>query len=131
MFNNHDDIFSVLEPFEASRQLTYTSYEDSIPGDYEIEEDIIIWIIVVGVMGVIILIAIVVIFLMWWFKIRPYEYKTMVEENNVSEENLRDDFQDFEIESSPPATRFDVNNGKRESVKISGSTEMGMLKFLL
>lgn len=105
------------------RQLTFSSYEDSLSGDVEPEE-IFLWIIVVAVMGMIILVSIFVIFSMWWFKIRPYEYKTMIEESATSHENLRGDFQ---IESSPPTTFFEGARSKRESVNISGSTERGML----
>jgi len=117
-------IQSQLEPLLDSRQLTVTSYEDSLSGDDDDDDDdeYIIWIIVVGFMGVLILLAAFVIFFMWWFKIRPYEYKTMIDEGGVSQENLREDFQDFEIESSPPAARFEIANPKRESVNISGST---------
>lgn len=106
----------------GSRQLTVSSYEDFQPNDDELEENIV-WIIVVGVMGGIILLSVIAIFSMWWFKIRPYEYKTMVDEGAVSQENLQDGFQD-KVESSPPMSRFETE--KRESVNISGSTEMGM-----
>lgn len=105
------------------RQLTFSSYEDFQPSDDELEENTV-WIIVVGVMGGIILLSAIVIFSMWWFKIRPYEYKTMVEESAVSQENLQVDSQDFKVESSPPISRMETE--KRESVNISGSTEMGM-----
>lgn len=117
-----------LEPIAALRQLTVSSYEDLVPSDDD-DDDLeeIMWIIIVGVMGVVILVSVSVIFLMWWFKIRPYEYKTMVEESAASQENIRDDFQDLQNESSPPTSPFDVLNGKRESINISGSTEMGKL----
>lgn len=105
------------------RQLTVSSYEDSLPDDDDLEEEIV-WIIVVGVMGCVILLTVITIFLMWWFKIRPYEYKTMVDETAVSQENLQDDFPNFKVESSPPLSRLESD--KRESVNISGSTEMGM-----
>lgn len=105
------------------RQLTFASYEDFLPGDDEITENIV-WIIVVGVMSGVILLSVIVIFLMWWFKIRPYEYKTMVDETSVSQENLQGDFADSKVESSPPMSRFQAE--KRESVNISGSTELGM-----
>lgn len=115
----------------ASRELTFSSYEDSLHTNDDAEhetEDNIIWIIVVSVLGAIVLLAVIAIFSMWWFKIRPYEYKTMIDEIGVSQENLRNDFQDFQVESSPPSTRLDV--AKRESVNISGSTEMGMLSMV-
>lgn len=120
--DNHNNISRLLEPFMGSRQLTVSSYEDFQPNDDELEENIV-WIIVVGVMGGIILLSVIAIFSMWWFKIRPYEYKTMVDEGAVSQENLQDGFQD-KVESSPPMSRFETE--KRESVNISGSTEMGM-----
>lgn len=121
-------------------QLTYSSYEDALPDncddcdcddcDNSSEEDDddenVMWIILVSVMGVIILAAAFVIFLMWWYLIRPYEYKTMIEESGTSQENLRDAFQDYQIESSPPTAPFEDTKSKRESVNISGTTEMGM-----
>lgn len=74
-------------------------------------------------MGAVIVLSMVAIFMMWWFKIRPYEYKTMIDEVATSHENLQDDFPKSTVESSPPMSRFEVE--KRESVNISGSTEMG------
>ncbi len=107
------------------RQLTFSSYEDIQPvSDDDDEDKNIVWIIVVGVMGGIILLSVITIFLMWWFKIRPYEYKTMVDEVTVSQENLQTDFPDSKVESSPPMARFEAE--KRESINISGTTEMGM-----
>lgn len=104
------------------RQLTFSSYEDF--SDSDDESEITVWIIVVSVMGAIILLAMVALFLMWWFKIRPYEYKTMIDETTVSQENLQGDFTDSGVaESSPPMSRFEIE--KRESVNISGSTERG------
>lgn len=110
----------LLEPFVNQRQLTFSSYEDF--SDSDDESEITVWIIVVSVMGAIILLAMVALFLMWWFKIRPYEYKTMIDETTVSQENLQGDFTDSGVaESSPPMSRFEIE--KRESVNISGSTE--------
>lgn len=106
------------------RQLTFSSYEDLLPSDDVKEENHLVWIIVVAVMGGILLLSVIAIFLMWWFKIRPYEYKTMVDEVvAVSQENLQDHFPDSKVESSPPMSRFETD--KRESVNISGTTEMG------
>lgn len=119
----HNTISRELEPFINLRQLTFSSYEDLLPSDDELEEKLV-WIIVVAVMGGIILLAAIAIFSMWWFKIRPYEYKTMVDETAVSQENLQADFSDFIVESSPPMPRLKTTE-KRESVNISGSTEMG------
>lgn len=105
------------------RQLTFTSYEESLDSVTDDEENIV-WMIVVGVMGGLILISVLTIFLLWWFKIRPYEYKTMAVETAVSQENLQDDFDQLKNESSPPMARFEAE--KRESINISGTTEMGM-----
>lgn len=110
-----------LEPLLSSRQLTFTSYEDSLPSD-DHDDDDLVWIIVVGVMGCIILLTVTALFLVWWFKIRPYEYKTMIEESASSQENLQADFSDAKAESSPPMSRFETE--MRESVNISGTTDM-------
>ncbi|XP_037037495.1 uncharacterized protein LOC119075215 [Bradysia coprophila] len=111
-----------LEPFVNQRQLTFSSYEDwdeTSDDDFEYT----VWIIVVSVMSGIILLAVVALFLLWWFKIRPYEYKTMIDETATSQENLQGDFNDAGVvESTPPMPRFETE--KRESVNISGSTEM-------
>ncbi|KAG4076573.1 hypothetical protein HA402_002736 [Bradysia odoriphaga] len=110
-----------LEPFVNQRQLTFSSYEDwdeTNDDDFEYT----VWIIVVSVMSGIILLAVVALFLLWWYKIRPYEYKTMIDETATSQENLQGDFNDSSVvESSPPMPRFETE--KRESVNISGSTE--------
>ncbi|KAJ6625244.1 Protocadherin-15, partial [Pseudolycoriella hygida] len=108
-----------LESFLGSRQLTYSSYEDEFDDD-DLEEHIV-WIIVVSVVSGLLLISLFVIFLMWWFKIRPYEYKTMVEDSTtVSQLNLQNDFDEIKTDSPPPMSFLETD--KRESVSISGST---------
>lgn len=112
-----------MESLANTKQITFSSY-DSHDDD---EDEDTVWIIVVSVMGGIILLAAVALFSMWWFKIRPYEYKTMIDETTTSQENLQDDFTETNAtESSPPMSRFESE--KRESVHISGSTEMGIIK---
>lgn len=100
------------------------SLEESLQNVVTIVEegDLTPLIIVSSVLLVLLLGTILGTFLLWWYKIRPYEYKQMEDDAGSvsSHQVLKND--NLNVESSP-VNRFTVE--KKDSVILSGSTVQG------
>lgn len=63
----------------ATYALTSVGFENIYKEIVTEEADSLVLIIVSSVLGVVLLATVLCTFLMWWYKIRPYEYKQMVD----------------------------------------------------
>lgn len=124
--NNENTNFRTLQQYGASS----ISLEESLDNVVTVsdEGDLTPLIIVSSVLGVLLLCTILGTFLMWWYKIHPYEYKQMEDDSGSvsSQQVLRNNNESLNIESSPVG-RFTVQ--KKDSVTLAGTTINGNLSL--
>lgn len=111
-FRKLSTVSGVIE-LTALTFIDYTSWNSEELGEPSI-------VIVASVLGVLLVIAVMSLGLLWWYKIRPYEFKNM--DSSITKNTLHNEEDNSKSELSPPLTvsRFD-------SVIISGSTVHGSL----
>lgn len=86
------------------------------------------WIIACSVLFALLIISVLATFSLWWFKVRPYEYRQMEETGSVSsKQGLATITMGSAVapQSSPimKIDRFEVQ--KRDSMPLHGSTVQG------
>lgn len=112
----------------ATYALTSVGYENSYKEIITEEADSLVLIIVCSILGVLLLATVLCTFLMWWYKIRPYEYKQMAEDGGSlsSQQGLRSQADGDETKNTSPVlsgARFNIE--KKSSLEIRGNTLQG------
>lgn len=122
-------LFSKLQELNtATYALTSVGFENIYKEIVTAEPDSLVLIIVSSILGVALLATVLCTFLMWWYKIRPYEYKQMVDGDGSlsSQQGLRSQADGDETKNTSPvlsATRFNIE--KKSSLEIRGNTLQG------
>lgn len=114
----------------ATYALTSVGYETIYREIVTEEADPLVLIIVCSVLGAVLLATLLCTFLMWWYKIRPYEYKQMADSGGSlsSQQGLRSQADGDETKNTSPvlsASRFNIE--KKSSLEIRGNTLQGSL----
>lgn len=119
--------FRQLELVDETMTLSYVSFEDSVNViEQIIVEDNLVLLIIIAVLGVLLLITGIAIFCLWWHKIRPYEFKNVIDDTS-SQLNLNDE---LKSESSPPFKTSRFNVEKRDSNILKETNVKGEFSWL-